>query len=120
MSFVQRFYCSLNVYMYMATVLTLFPLYSVWRQDELHVINETTTGAERKAALCGLLEQEAQLIASIGQHKNVAAKESKEKNTRRFLEAVSRKLSTCIPTLYKKSWLLVLYNFFYAKEIFIL
>ena len=62
----------------------------MWRQDELHVINETTRGAERKAALCALLEQEAQLIASIGQHKNVAAKESKEKNTQRFLDAVSQ------------------------------
>ena len=61
----------------------------MWRQDELRVINETTSGAERKAALCALLEQEAQLIASIGQHKNVAAKESKEKNTKRFLDAVS-------------------------------
>ena len=61
----------------------------VWRQDELRLINETTRGAERKAALCSLLEQEAQLIASIGQHKNVAAKESKEKNTKRFLDAVS-------------------------------
>lgn len=62
----------------------------MWRQDELHVINETTRGAERKAALCALLEQEAQLIELIGQHKNVAAKESKEKNTKRFLDAVSQ------------------------------
>lgn len=61
----------------------------MWRQDELHVINESTTGAERKAALCSLLEQEAQLIASIGQHKNVAAKESKEKNIKQFLNDVS-------------------------------
>ena len=61
----------------------------VWRQDELGVINETMTGAERKAALCSLLEQEAQLIASIGQHKNAAARENKQKNTRRFLDAVS-------------------------------
>ena len=69
--------------------LYLFTCCSVWRQDELRVINETTTGAERKAALCALLEQEAQLIASIGQHKNAAAIESKEKNTKRFLDAVS-------------------------------
>ena len=61
----------------------------VWRQDELGVINETMTGAERKAALCSLLEQEAQLIASIGQHKNAAARENKQKNTKRFLDAVS-------------------------------
>ena len=62
----------------------------VWRQDELGLINETMTGAERKAALCSLLEQEAQLIASIGQHKNAAARENKERNTKRFLDAVSK------------------------------
>lgn len=61
----------------------------MWRQDELGVINETMTGAERKAALCSLLEQEAQLIASIGQHKNAAVRENKDKNTKRFLDAVS-------------------------------
>lgn len=69
--------------------MTSLNLFTVWRQDELRVINETTTGAERKAALCGLLEQEAQLIASIGQHKIAAAVENKDKNIKRFLEAVS-------------------------------
>ena len=66
-----------------------FVISTVWRQDELGVINETMTGAERKAALCSLLEQEAQLIASIGQHKNAAVRENKQKNTKRFLNAVS-------------------------------
>ena len=61
----------------------------VWRQDELQHINETTNGAERKAALCALLEQEAQLIASIGRHQIVAGGENKEKMIRKFLNAVS-------------------------------
>ena len=61
----------------------------VWRVDELRAINETTSGPERKAALCGLLEQEAQLIASIGKHKIEAGKEHKKKAVERFLDAVS-------------------------------
>ena len=62
---------------------------TVWRQDELRTINETTSGAERKAALCGLLEQEAELIASIGQHKIEANKDHREKVVQKFLDAVS-------------------------------
>ena len=53
------------------------------------LINETTTGPERKAALCQLLEKEAQLIASIGRHKIVAGRDIKEKQIRAFLNAVS-------------------------------
>ena len=53
--------------------------YTVWYQDEVNLINETTSGAARKAALCGLLEQEAQLIASVGRHKIVADVENKQK-----------------------------------------
>lgn len=64
-------------------------LHSVWRQDELKLINETTSGAARKAALCGLLEQEAQLIASVGRHKIVADGENKQKRVHSFLDAVS-------------------------------
>ena len=73
--------------MYMST--TLLCARSVWRQDELHRINETTAGPERKAALCALLEQEAQLIASIGRHKITAGQENKEEATKRFLDTVS-------------------------------
>jgi len=61
----------------------------VWRQDELTLINKNTTGAARKAALCGLLEQEAQLIASVGRHKIVANVENKDKKIKSFLDAVS-------------------------------
>lgn len=52
-------------------------------------INETCGGAERKAALCSLLEQEAQLIASIGRHKVVADEENKDSEAVRFLNKVT-------------------------------
>ena len=48
----------------------------------------TTSGAERKAALCVLLEQESLLIASIGRHKISADEENKEKEIRKFLDTV--------------------------------
>jgi len=67
----------------------LLHVHSVWRQDELCRINETTAGPERKAALCALLEQEAQLIASIGRHKITAGQKNKEEATRRFLDMVN-------------------------------
>lgn len=67
----------------------LLHVHSVWRQDELRRINETTAGPERKAALCALLEQEAQLIASIGRHKITAGQKNKEEATRRFLDMVN-------------------------------
>ena len=62
----------------------------VWRQEELEEIEKTTTGPERKAALCGLLEKEAELIAGIGQHRLSAGREAQEKAVERFLDAVSR------------------------------
>ena len=73
---------------------------AVWRQDELTLINETTTGPERKAALCQLLEKEAQLIASIGRHKIVAGRDIKEKQIRAFLNAVNvlKECTTAYPT----------------------
>jgi hypothetical protein len=46
------------------------------------------TGAERKAALYMLLEQETQLIASIGRHKQEADVENKDKNVEQFLSKV--------------------------------
>ena len=60
-----------------------------WRQEELNRINETLTGAERKAALYMLLEQETQLIASIGRHKQEADVENKDKSIEHFLTKVS-------------------------------
>ena len=63
--------------------------FSVWRKEELDRINSTTSGAERKAALCALLEQEAELIAGIGQHRMEAGREAKDRTVNKFLEAVS-------------------------------
>ncbi|XP_065599579.1 IQ motif and ubiquitin-like domain-containing protein isoform X3 [Cyrtonyx montezumae] len=57
-----------------------------WRQEEVERINRTLTGAERKAALCGLLEEETQLIASIGRHKLNADKENEQKAVLHFLD----------------------------------
>ena len=62
-----------------------------WRQEELERINAELTGAERKAALCQLLDQETQLIASIGRHKNDANDENHAKAIQQFLEKVKFK-----------------------------
>ena len=59
-----------------------------WRLEELAQIDVELDGPERKAALCALLEQETQLIASIGRHKLDASKENKEKSIERFLSKV--------------------------------
>ncbi|OCT89049.1 IQ and ubiquitin-like domain-containing protein [Xenopus laevis] len=59
-----------------------------WRKEELECINQTYTGAERKAALCALLEQETQLIASIGRHKINANEENQQ-------EAIQVLLNKC-------------------------
>ncbi|XP_062465680.1 IQ and ubiquitin-like domain-containing protein isoform X3 [Pezoporus occidentalis] len=63
----------------------LYHALELWRQEETEQINRTLTGAERKAALCGLLEQEAQLIASIGRHKLNADEENRQKAILHFL-----------------------------------
>ena len=63
-------------------------------------IEKTTTGPERKAALCGLLEKEAELIAGIGQHRLSAGREAQEKAVERFLDAVSRQ--RCIHSIYTR------------------
>ncbi|XP_037539684.1 IQ and ubiquitin-like domain-containing protein [Nematolebias whitei] len=41
---------------------------SEWRREEEQQINSSLQGAQRKAALCFLLEQETELIAAIGHH----------------------------------------------------
>ncbi|KAM9246548.1 IQ motif and ubiquitin-like domain-containing protein [Leptosomus discolor] len=63
----------------------LYHALEIWRQEETERINRTLTGAERKAALCGLLEQEAQLIASIGRQKINADEENQQKAILHFL-----------------------------------
>ncbi|XP_068020343.1 IQ motif and ubiquitin-like domain-containing protein isoform X3 [Melanerpes formicivorus] len=68
----------------------LYHAVELWRQEETEKINRSLTGAERKAALCGLLEQEAQLIASIGRHKLNADEENRQKAILHFLDKVPR------------------------------
>ena len=57
------------------------------------LIDELYSGPERKAALVGLLEQEAHLIASIDRHKLVADKENKDRRIKTFLNKVC---ATCL------------------------
>ena len=56
-------------------------------------INATLTGAERKAALCLLLDEEAQLIASVGRHKLDADSENKQRVISAFLDKVIKVLA---------------------------
>ncbi|KAF4790264.1 IQ and ubiquitin-like domain-containing protein [Turdus rufiventris] len=58
----------------------LFHDLELWMQEEMERINRTLTGAERKAALCALLEEETQLIACIGMHKLDANLENQQKS----------------------------------------
>ncbi|XP_066579864.1 IQ motif and ubiquitin-like domain-containing protein [Amia ocellicauda] len=57
-----------------------------WRREEEERINAMLSGPERKAALCALLEQETQLIASIGRHRVAAGEENSKKSVQAFLE----------------------------------
>ncbi|XP_029472517.1 IQ and ubiquitin-like domain-containing protein isoform X2 [Rhinatrema bivittatum] len=67
----------------------LFHALELWRLEELDRINRTFTGAERKAALCALLEQEAQFIASIGRHKHDADEGNQQLAVQFFLSKCS-------------------------------
>ena len=60
-----------------------------WRQEELAHIDSTLSGAERKAALCQLLDQEAQLLATIGRLKLEADSENRLRSITDFLERVT-------------------------------
>lgn len=60
----------------------------VWRQEELARINQSFTGAERKAALCELLEKETQIIACIGRHRYIAYTTNQETSIQAFLDKV--------------------------------
>ncbi|XP_049330548.1 IQ and ubiquitin-like domain-containing protein isoform X2 [Astyanax mexicanus] len=63
----------------------LYSALEKWRQDEVERINATLSGAERKAALCVLLKEETQLIASIGSHRITAGERNQEKAVQVFL-----------------------------------
>ncbi|XP_051740550.1 IQ and ubiquitin-like domain-containing protein isoform X2 [Ctenopharyngodon idella] len=56
-----------------------------WRIEEVERINVTLSGAERKAALCALLEQETQFISSIERHRMAAGTRNQDKAVQAFL-----------------------------------
>ncbi|XP_070322445.1 IQ motif and ubiquitin-like domain-containing protein isoform X1 [Odocoileus virginianus] len=67
----------------------LYNALELWRQEELTRINQSFTGAERKAALCELLEKETQIIASIGRHRYITYTENQEAEIQSFLDKCS-------------------------------
>ncbi|XP_076976614.1 IQ motif and ubiquitin-like domain-containing protein isoform X2 [Tamandua tetradactyla] len=67
----------------------LYNALELWRQEELTRINQSFTGAERKAALCELLEKETQIIASIGRHRYIADVENQDASIQAFLDKCS-------------------------------
>ncbi|KAM5303664.1 IQ motif and ubiquitin-like domain-containing protein isoform 2-T2 [Glossophaga mutica] len=67
----------------------LYNALELWRQEELARINQSLTGAERKAALCEVLEKESQIIASIGRHRYIAAIANQEAMIQAFLNKCS-------------------------------
>uniref|UniRef100_A0A9J7X0R6 IQ motif and ubiquitin domain containing n=1 Tax=Cyprinus carpio carpio TaxID=630221 RepID=A0A9J7X0R6_CYPCA len=56
-----------------------------WRIEEEERISVTLSGAERKAALCSLLEQETQFISSIERHRMAAGTRNQDKAIQAFL-----------------------------------
>ena len=52
-------------------------------------INSDLEGAERKAAMCMLLDQETELLSAIERHKNEANIDNREKRIATFLEKVN-------------------------------
>lgn len=67
----------------------LFNALELWRQEEVTQVEQYSSEAERKAALCELLEKETQIIASIGRHRYVAQLERQDVATQAFLDKCS-------------------------------
>ncbi|XP_051007816.1 IQ and ubiquitin-like domain-containing protein [Acomys russatus] len=67
----------------------LYNALELWRQEEVTQVDQYLTPAERKAALCELLEKETQIIASIGRHRCVARMERQEAAIQAFLDKCS-------------------------------
>ncbi|RMZ94353.1 IQ and ubiquitin-like domain-containing, partial [Brachionus plicatilis] len=68
----------------------LYAALEKWRSEEIEKINATKTGAARKAALAMLVDQEAELIATIERYKIEANKENKDRNIQILLEKMSQ------------------------------
>ncbi|CAK6434275.1 unnamed protein product [Pipistrellus nathusii] len=67
----------------------LYNALELWRQEELEYINQVLCGADRKAALCELLEKETQIIASIGRHRHIAFMANQDAIIQAFLNKCS-------------------------------
>ncbi|XP_023559201.1 IQ and ubiquitin-like domain-containing protein [Octodon degus] len=67
----------------------LYNALEIWRQEQLTYINQYFTGAERKAALCELLEKETQIIASIERQRHIARVARQEKAIQVFMDKCS-------------------------------
>ncbi|XP_004418800.1 PREDICTED: IQ and ubiquitin-like domain-containing protein [Ceratotherium simum simum] len=67
----------------------LYNALELWHREELARINQSFTGAERKAALCELLEKEIQIISSIGRHRYIAYMANQEASIQAFLDKCS-------------------------------
>ncbi|XP_040584455.1 IQ and ubiquitin-like domain-containing protein [Mesocricetus auratus] len=67
----------------------LYNALELWRQEEVAQINQYLAKAERKAALCELLEKEIQIISSIGRQRYVARMERQEAAIQCFLDKCS-------------------------------
>ncbi|KAL8612502.1 hypothetical protein ACOMHN_053756 [Nucella lapillus] len=64
----------------------LYSALEKWRVEELERINNQLTGAERKAAMCMLLDQETQLLSAIDRHKLETGVDNKQQRIQDFLE----------------------------------
>ncbi|XP_006090566.1 IQ and ubiquitin-like domain-containing protein [Myotis lucifugus] len=67
----------------------LYNALELWRQEQLECINQSFCGAERKVALCELLEKETQIIASIGRYRHIAYMANQEAIIHTFLSKCS-------------------------------
>ena len=76
------------VAVYLLLIQLCIVIFQGWRNEEMALIDEHYSGPERKAALVGLLEQEAHLTASIDRHKLVADEENRDKRIKSFLNKV--------------------------------
>ncbi|XP_078536965.1 IQ motif and ubiquitin-like domain-containing protein [Lissotriton helveticus] len=68
----------------------LYHALEVWRLEEVERINKTYSGAERKAALYELLEQQTELIASIERYRQDANVENHKEAIQAFLDKSSQ------------------------------
>uniref|UniRef100_A0A668U7F3 IQ motif and ubiquitin-like domain-containing protein n=1 Tax=Oreochromis aureus TaxID=47969 RepID=A0A668U7F3_OREAU len=64
----------------------LYQALEKWRNEEEQRISSSLRGAERKAALCALLDQEMDLIAAIGRHHIAVHSNNYDKAVRNFLD----------------------------------